>query len=304
MRDDIMIIAFSFLFGLVVGSFINVLAFRYKEGKYVFSRRALGGRSRCDHCEKVLSWYELLPLVSFIIQRGKCRNCAVNLSYFYPVSELVSGLFFAGVAHFFVSKSFGFFAIGMYGGKMAIVAAALIWASVFMVLLLIALIDYRLYLVPDDLVLVLFLLGAVWAGFLWLTSTDTILLQSFLGGYAALFGGPAALVWSRLLGCLVGTLVIAAIFFGSRGRAIGFGDVKLFAALGLLFGYPDVLLLLFLSFVFGAIFSVPLLIRRMKGMKDFVPFAPFAVISSFCVFLFGGQLLAKYFVFWSALLGL
>jgi leader peptidase (prepilin peptidase)/N-methyltransferase len=97
------------------------------------------------------------------------------------------------------------------------------------------------------------------------------------------------------LGGLAGALIIGAIFFLSRGKAIGFGDVILLGVLGFLFGWPDVVLILLLSFLIGASVSIILLIRRDKGMKDFVPFAPFIALSSLIVFFCGADLLRWYF---------
>ena len=92
-----------FIFGLIVGSFLNVVIFRYQPGKKVFDPKLIGGpgnwktRSRCMSCKKQLVWYELLPLVSFLIQKGKCRGCGAKISLQYFLVELLSGLVFVFV---------------------------------------------------------------------------------------------------------------------------------------------------------------------------------------------------------------
>ena len=78
----------------MAGSFLNVVASRYREDKFLFSKKNLGGRSRCPQCRKQLNWYELIPLISFFIQMGKCRGCRQSISWQYPLVELLSGLIF------------------------------------------------------------------------------------------------------------------------------------------------------------------------------------------------------------------
>src|SRR5438876_921150 len=85
-------IGIGFLFGAVLGSFINVLSLRYDPDGRIFSKDILFGRSHCPHCKKNLSWYELIPLFSFLIQWGWCRSCRVRLSFQYPIVECISGL--------------------------------------------------------------------------------------------------------------------------------------------------------------------------------------------------------------------
>src|SRR5581483_8885445 len=84
-----------FVFGLAIGSFLNVVALRYDGNRFVLDPKAIGGRSHCPHCKKTLQWYELIPLASFAIQRGKCRGCGVRIGFRYPFVEFLSGLIFA-----------------------------------------------------------------------------------------------------------------------------------------------------------------------------------------------------------------
>jgi len=263
-----------FLLGLGIGSFLNVVTLRYNEDGWVAGRH-LGGRSRCPHCGKTLAWYELIPLLSFIIQGAKCRSCGAPLSWQYPLVELLTALIFVFVPY-----------------QLAILGPSLIWILVFVSLLTIAVIDFRKYMVPDEVTAFLFVLGIVWTAF--------FAGGSFIGEHAEFFGLQGNVWQNHIFAAFLGAALIALIFFGTKGKAIGFGDVKLFGALGLLFGWPDIVLVFFLSFIVGALFSVPLLIRRLKGMKDFVPFAPFIAVASLIIFFAGDVIMNWYF----SLLGL
>ncbi len=141
---------FLFYLGTAVGSFLNVLAVRYKAGKRIFTKDILTGRSACPHCHKTLRWFELIPFFSFILQLGRCRRCGKLLSWQYPLVELAAGLIFVLTPIY--------------------LPAAPIWIFVLLTLLLITLIDLRLSVIPDQLNLFLGLLAVgLWAvkGFSW-----------------------------------------------------------------------------------------------------------------------------------------
>lgn len=281
-----------FILGLGIGSFLNVVTMRYKEDGLVFGNHIVFGRSHCPNCKKILSWYELIPVISFILQLGRCRSCKEKMSYQYPVIELITALIFVFVPYyFFVYQKVLFIGIS----DNFLIEYSVIWVLVFLSLLTIGVIDYKKYIVPDELVVLIALLGVAWTVLLFESNNFGVITGSFIGSYADLFNLRENLWINHLVGSVLGLLAIGTIFFGTRGAAIGFGDVKLFGALGLLFGYPDIFLVFFLSFTTGAIFSLPLLIRKLKGMKDFVPFAPFIIIASFLVFYFGNDILGIYF---------
>lgn len=281
-----------FLLGAGIGSFLNVLTLRYDEEGPVFGSHIVFGRSHCPNCGKILSWYELMPILSYILQLGKCRSCEAKLTLQYPMVELITGIIFVSVPYYFFVYQTTYF-IGLSSAWLA--GYSTLWILVFIGLLSLGLIDYRKYLVPDELIIYTALLGVVWTLILALSGNFGELKGSFIGEFAALFYLRGNLWLNHITAGILGLLGIGVIFFGSKGRAIGFGDVKLFGALGLLFGYPDIILVFFLSFMVGAIVSLPLLIRRLKGMKDFVPFAPFIIVSSFLVFYFGNDILRIYF---------
>lgn len=283
-----MIIILLFIFGLVIGSFLNVVAFRYSEEKNLFSAGHLGGRSKCQHCYQQLSWYELIPVLSFLFQKGKCWICYKKLSWQYLLVELASGLIFLLPFYFFSNSDFT--------APYALIQSIL-WVLVFLTFLLIWAIDFRLYLIPDELNLVLAGLGLILADFKNLYGQFGQFSGSFLGSYAALFGLRDNLWTNHFAAALVGAGLVAAIILLSRGRGMGMGDLKLMAALGLLFGWPDILMIFILASVIGAAVSLILMGLRKKTMQSHLPLGPFLVLGAWLTFFFGEVILKAYFNF-------
>lgn len=252
-----------FFFGLAVGSFINVLALRYDGEHFVFDPRVIGGRSRCPHCKHTLRWFELVPIVSFVAQRGKCRKCSVRIGFRYPLIELLSGLIFLFIP--FTLASYPWFISGF-------------WILAFEILLLMAYIDLRLQIIPDELTIIL---GAV---------------AIFEAIFGAAYLGPLGQSWaSRLEGVLFGAAFFGFLILVTRGKGMGMGDVKLALPLGFLFGWPDIVLLSASAFVIGALVGVILIIKGRKTIKSAVPFAPFLVFGAAFIFFFGATATGWYF---------
>ena len=279
-----------FILGLVLGSFLNVLTLRYNPDAK-FSMRAIRGRSRCMSCSKQLRWYELIPLISFIIQKGKCRSCRTKISWQYPLVELAMGCIAVGVwyifTQIFILPSSSLLLLGLVVAFWILVSTTLLFAFI---------IDARHYIIPNGTNLFIGLLGLLWTVFLWRGGFDSEIARgSFLLHFA-----PLIEPWSTvLLNHIVGMLVVGVFFFflvfATRGRGMGVGDIKLIAALGLLFGWPDILLIVVLSFILGTLFVSPLLIIRRKKGSDHIPFGPFIILASFVVFFWGAGLLGIYF---------
>lgn len=268
-----------FFLGLAIGSFLNVIAVRYQPEKNLLHAGTLGGRSHCSHCGKQLRWFELIPLVSFLVQGGLCRFCKHRLSFQYPLSELVSGIIFIIVP----------WRLGLFSSLPLLV----LWILIFSALLLIALVDIRLRIIPNELIVFLFLV-AVPLVVLGAESFD-LTRGSFIGHYALLFGGRESIWLNHLFGFLAGAGFFLVLLFITKGRGVGGGDIKLSAVLGLIFGWPDILILIPLSFILGSLFVLPLLLTGQAGRKDMVPFGPFLVLASILIFLFGFQMVDFYF---------
>jgi leader peptidase (prepilin peptidase)/N-methyltransferase len=279
-----------FILGTAFGSFLNVIALRYDPDKFVWSG-SLRGRSRCPACGRALRWFELLPLASFLLQRGRCRTCGARLSLQYPAVELLSGLIFVFVPrglnnYFSLPPSF-------YLPPAAYHLLVIFWTAAFLVLLLVSLIDFRLRLIPDELNALLALLGAV-AAYLaaphW-SEAGT----SFLGPYALLFGFRENIWLNRLAAAALGAAIPGFLVLVTRGRGMGAGDMKLGFALGALFGWPEIILVLAFGFVFGSAVGLGLIAFGRKTMKSFVPFGPFLAAAAAFVFFWGYAAVDFYF---------
>ena len=287
-----------FVLGLAFGSFFNVLILRYDSDKNIFSFSRISGRSHCPKCKTTLRWFELLPLFSFLIQKGKCRTCNVKLSYQYPLVETLGGMIFAGVPLFLNSfygitnqAFFSFVAPYWYYG---LVGA---WVFVFCIFLLITAIDFRLFIIPNELTALLVLGGLAISGFSAFIEKAMMMpfRTSFLEQYILVFPAFAHGIWNHAMGAIVGFIFFLLLSLITRGRGIGFGDVKLAFAIGLLFGWPDIAIITMLSFIIGGLWSVGLMLVGAKKMKDRVPFAPFFVLGALLVFFFGSAIVKGYF---------
>lgn len=287
-----------FLVGVAIGSFLNVVIWRYQPTGKIFNLSNLIGRSRCPYCQQTLRWFELIPLLSFLLQRGRCRSCSHLLSWQYPLVELASGLIFIFLPFYLSNfyhqpvQQFVFFqSPHWYYGLI------LVWVLVFLVWLIITVIDWRYFVVPDELNGLLAVLGIVIC--LILVFNQNVLWpfqNSFLRHYSLVFSPFGdQVVFNRLLGAAGAAGFFALFYWLSRGRAIGFGDVKLSAALGLVLGWPDVGLAIIIAFIIGGFWGILAILSHKKTMRDRLPFAPFLGLGSVITVFFGYQIINFYF---------
>jgi prepilin signal peptidase PulO-like enzyme (type II secretory pathway) len=251
-----------FLFGIIFGSFLNVVILRYDGEHFLFNAKMLGGRSHCMHCRETLRWFELVPIASFLIQGGRCRRCKVKLNIQYPIVELLSGLLFVFVP----------LAVGVS------IFAAVLWVAVFEALLVMAVIDIRLGIIPDEINLFLTVAGIALA----------IIA-------AASLGGQESILWAKLTGAVVAGAFFGALIAITRGKGMGMGDLKLVIPLGLIFGWPGIVLVMMLSFIIGAVVGVFAIMRGKKSMKGTLPFGPFLALGAVAVFFWGSAIIGWYF---------
>ncbi len=286
-----------FLFGVAIGSFLNVFILRYGPDKPLFSFKRLLGRSKCMSCKKTLSPFELIPIVSFFFLRGRCKTCRTRISFQYPFVEFMSGAIFAGIPIFLNSfyhmANERFFLLASPWWYYILVA---FWVTAFLALLVMFIIDLRHYIIPDELHFV-FIAIAIGISAILFFAKDLIFpfRESFLENYVLVFSPFLNIFLNKVLGCLIAGIFFIILFFISSGRGMGMGDVKLAFSLGLLFGWPDIGLAIMLAFISGGIWSSILFFVRAKTMKDRVPFAPFFVIGTTAVFLFGHGIIGWYF---------
>lgn len=237
---------FVFVLGTAMGSFINVVVDRLIHGE------GLGGRSHCDYCKKTLSWYDLIPLLSFIMIKGKCRRCHKKLSIQYPLVEFVTGILYLGTWILVPNLS-----VILYWG---IVSSA--W--------IIFLSDLRYKLISDYMQFSLFV---------------CILFQKIVEK-ASFF----SLIGDLFAGIMV-ALPIGLIYVVTNEKAMGLGDVILAGIIGFFLGVGRGFLALYISFLIGAIVGVVLLIQRKKGMKSTIPFGPFLLIGMLISGVWGDMLM-------------
>lgn len=274
-----------FLFGLAVGSFLDVIATRYRPDTFLLSKKVIGGRSRCTKCGKTLEWFELIPILSFVLQAGRCRSCKTRLSTEYPFVELISGLIFLFVPHF-LSLAPGLSIVEL-------VLSSALWILVMLTLFLIALIDLRTQIIPDEANLFLGILGIALA--LVVSSRFGLVEGSSIGHYAALAGLRGNIWLNRAAAALIAGFFFFVLIYITKGRGMGGGDLKLAASLGLVFGWPDIGLVVGLAFVLGSVAGIFEIVLKGKTLKHLVPFGPFLSLSALLVFFCGERILDFYF---------
>ena len=250
---------FIFLLGTIIGSFLNVVIYRFNTGKSISK-----GRSMCMTCSRTLRWYELIPVFSFLIQSGKCRRCASRISHQYPLVELITGLIFALIAFHFEPI--------IFVSTFSYVAAVSFFAFICSLLMVIVVYDIRHKVIPDKLVYVFIAIS---------------FLSIFINftGFGHFFIIPS--FWSIISGPLF-AMPFALLWLFSGGRLMGLGDSKLILGIGWVLGPLPTLCSLTLSFWIGTIVSLVLmgLSRKKMNMKTEVPFAPFLFLGFLITFLF------------------
>jgi prepilin signal peptidase PulO-like enzyme (type II secretory pathway) len=249
---------FVAIFGLVIGSFLNVIILRLHSGE-----SSAKGRSHCPCCRHDLESWDLVPVLSFIWLHGKCRYCQTKISWQYPLVELSVAFLFvlAFVVDFGKVQSFDW-RLAMYLLRDFFVISALVVVFVY---------DLRWMLIPDSVVLPTIILA--------------LALNIFLG-YS---------LFNLILGLIVGFGFFAIQYFVSNGRWIGGGDLRLGALLGVLLGWPVAGFALFLSYIFGGVVVVPIyLLLNKVNKKHQLPFGVCLVPAIiFCLF-FGQQVIDWY----------
>jgi len=293
---------FLFLIGLCAGSFLNVVIFRYfPEDGFFCNLKKCNGRSKCMTCEKTLKWYELIPVVSFFAQVGHCRGCGAKISWQYPLVELAGGFTFLLPFYFSAHSFLAGQALFTILDSSFLISSAL-WIAIFLIFILIWAIDYKFYIIPDELNVFLAVLGILLvAENAFIKNFSEFGQGSFLGSFSMLFGFRENIWTNHLLGVVIGLLAVGLIILITRGKGMGMGDLKLAGALGIIFGWPDIIFVLTFSFIIGSIYGIYLLIKRIKGFKDSVPFGPFLVLGSVILIFFGQNILAQYFKFFELL---
>lgn len=264
---DILILFFIFILGLLVGSFLNVVIFRYNSNLSI-----VNGRSVCVYCNQKIRWYDLIPLFSFIFLRGKCRVCKMPISLQYPIVEFLTGILFAGIA---LRQYYYWYLFSAYqNGLLYSFLFFLYYCLVFCLLLVISFYDIKHKIIPNKLVYTFIVLA---------------ISKLFLFFYC--FGFTKTLIDTLdILSPIILFIPFAVLWAVSSGKWIGFGDAKLAIGIGALLGFSLGLSSIIVAFWIGALWSVSLMMidrfyrKNSVTMKTEIPFAPFMVIALVLVF--------------------
>lgn len=248
-----------FLFGISIGSFLNVCIWRTWENISI-----VRGRSMCPNCHTPVVWYDNVPLLSFIFLRGKCRHCQKSISWQYPIIEFVTGLLFLFVA-FWHNVQIPFLNLEMLRDWLII--SFLIFVFVY------DLKHQEILSIPIWFLSVILFIFSVPTG--W-NSWQDMLIGAFIGG---------------------GFFFLQYII--SRGRWIGGGDVRLGVLMGVILGWPNILFGLFISYILGAVCSLCLVAKNKKNMKSEVPFGIYLTMGIFITMFWGEKIVNWYLGFLS-----
>lgn len=260
-----------FFFGSAIGSFLGVIVDRSESDESF-----LHGRSHCDHCKHILGPADLIPLFSFLFLKGRCRYCHKKLSWYYPTIELVTGSMFVLAAH----VVFGFSTLLL--GDLQYYFLLVYYFALLSSFIAIFFIDMRFGIIPFKLV-----------GFAFVTTIFWYLLLPslyFSPADAALFGVPINIL--TILASAIGAgLFFFALFYFTKGRGMGFGDVVFAFLMGFVLGFPKIILALYIAFLSGAVISLLLIFTRKKKFKGgTIPFGPFLVLGTVISLLWGNVL--------------
>jgi leader peptidase (prepilin peptidase)/N-methyltransferase len=241
-----------FIFGLAVGSFLNCLVYRLNKGL-----SPVRGRSFCPKCKHQLAWKDNLPLISFIVLKGRCRHCHSPISWQYPLVELATGMLAVLTVRYTLYPINSGFLTAIY------------YLLITYALIAIFVSDLRYGTIPDEVVF-----PAIGLVFLY----SVFSLQSS--------------VFSPILSSLGAAGFFLALVAVTRGRGMGMGDVKLAGLMGLVLGWPKIVAALYLAFLTGAFAGVILILIGKKRLGEHIPFGPFLASTTWIVIFWGDQILS------------
>jgi len=281
------------ILGLVLGSFAGASVWRLRarqlvedkeNGEKVLAKELkmlrpltkstlTNDRSRCLHCGHTLAWYDLIPIVSWLSMGGKCRYCKKKIGWFEPLIEI-------GMAALLVLL-YVMWPVASPGGTLV---ELILWIVVMVMLVILFVYDLKWFLLPNVIVFPLLAFSVVIAIVHVLSMTDT------MGAFLSLLGSLA------ILGGLYAALYYFSYFrYGEEKTWVGFGDVKLGVALGLLLGdWKLAFLAVFLANLIGVIAVLPSLLSRKLSMKAHIPFGPLLILGFLIAFFFGSYVLDWY----------
>lgn len=253
--------AVAAMFGLAVGSFLNVLIARLPAGERIT------GRSRCPRCRAEIRWYDNVPLLSYLLLRGRCRQCGQPIAWHYPVVELATAVLFVLIAWQHLGPA------GLGNDASAIIRQALFVIRntvAVAALLVVFFIDLKHYVILDVV---------------------TLPAAAVVGLLNVALGVPFG---SLALGGILGAGFFALQYVMSRGRWIGDGDIRLGLLLGVLLGWQQLLVSLALAYGSGAVAALGLVALGRKRWGSQIPFGTFLAVGGVVALLWGGPIVQWY----------
>jgi len=253
-----------FFYGIFIGSFLNVVIDRIPAGKDIVK-----GRSKCDHCKRNLSWYELIPLLSWILQGGKSRCCHKKLSIQYPFIEMITGLGFV-IIYLLSAVNSDWIGVNCELCFISLISSLLL----FCLFLIIFVIDLKTELICMQCIYGIIVLQIIHLVSLWYQT------------------GDISTVFPFLLSAIGAAFFFFLLWFFSKGKAMGDGDIFLAFCIGLVLGYPNTIVALYVAFLTGAALGVILILRGKKSLKSHIPFGPFLIFGLGIAVLFEKNIMA------------
>ena len=250
----IFLLAFFFIIGCAVGSFLNVVIDRSVR------RESILGRSYCEHCRATLKTLDLIPIVSFVGLGARCRYCHRKLSWQYPVMEALAGLLF--VVTFYSLASTGSF----------LAQTLILYLFLVSIFIIVSAIDIKFSLIPTTLVFLASLV-VLFYNYFYLNSSEFVISVLTAFGLAAFF---------------------VLLILLTRGRGMGTGDIPVVFLIGLILSSPLAFVAMFVSFLTGAVFSIVLLILGRKKFGQTIPFGPFLAVGAIASMFWGWKILNWY----------
>ena len=284
-----------FIFGTIIGSFINVLVDRTDT-----KDSPLKGRSFCPYCHKTLAWWEMVPVLNYFYLKGRCSSCHHKLSFHYPMVEFATGLLFALACwRFFRFPLINLHLFTVFSLENILILINLFfWFYWLFVFLVISLYDLKKYLILSEVLIPAIIVSFLWRIFLgiiislkhfnFLSETNL-----FLGSQSYVFGNYSYFI-SLILGIMSASGLISLLVYLTKEKAMGWGDTIVAIFIGIILGWPETVMALIIAFLSGGFVSLILMALKKKTMKSYLPFAPFLSLGAVTVMLFGDIIIKGY----------
>lgn len=267
-----------FIFGTCIGSFLNVVILRLHSNEKI-----IRPRSHCPKCGYVLKWQENIPLLSFIILKGRCSNCQQKISWQYPLVELSTGVLF--LISFILTIQQHDHSVSFLASNYFIILV--FYWLVISFLTIIFIYDLKYYLIPDKISIPAITIVILFQILLILKNNSDYPFDKLRAGQL--------LITNYLFSAFVISGFFWLQYVISKGKWIGGGDIRLGFLMGLILGWPLGPMALFLAYILGLLIALPLLILGKKKLKSQVPFGTFLTSATLITLFWGSEILTWYF---------